>query len=213
MFLCSIFALSCRKARPSETWRSPYLISMSNILWERSCSGRGLGSWSWLPRTFARLAKTGSVANARQSLLSSSGCCTVKILGCLSLVSWPTPLFIISHINSLSPFSNLRKSFKCYHSLICYWSNLSSRARSRTNTEAACLVDFFTALYTWRQIRGNIGEKFTFHKSPGPALAMWAVTSKSLKHVKCETFPLDIWSFHLVTGFPGKTPDMIFPVL
>ena len=143
MFLWSILALSWRKARPSDTWRSPYLISISNILCERSCSGTGLGSWSWrrilgsknilrstwLPRTLARLAKTGSVAKARQSLLSSRGCWTVKILGCLSLVSCPTPFFIISQINSLSPFSNLSK-----------------RARSRTKTEAACFVDFFTAL-------------------------------------------------------------------
>ena len=52
IFLWSIFALSCRKARPSEIWRSPYLISMSNILWERSCSGTGLGSWSWTSMTW-----------------------------------------------------------------------------------------------------------------------------------------------------------------
>ena len=67
-------------------------------------------------------------------------------------------------------------------SLSCL-SNLSSRALSRTNTLAGCLVVFFRPLYT-------------FHISPGPQLAMWAVTSYSL-----------------VTGFPGNTPEMMLPVL
>ena len=150
-------------------------------------------------RTWKLILTSKNICQAGKDRLSGK-CKTVpallkRVLHCQD--SWmPQPCKLahtsLHHLPYQLSVTFLKPEKKCYHSLICYWSNLSSRARSRTNTEAACLVDFFTALYTWRQIWGNIGENFTFHKSPGPALAMWAVTSKSLKHVKCETFPLDI---------------------
>ena len=43
--------------------------------------------------------------------------------------------------------------------------NLSRRERSRTNTEAACLVDFFTALYTWANLIWKV-KKGLMKRSP-----------------------------------------------
>lgn len=54
-----IFCLTCNK---------PYLVSTSYNLYSLISVGTGLGRLSHWPRTLAKLANTGSVQNARQSL-------------------------------------------------------------------------------------------------------------------------------------------------
>jgi hypothetical protein len=50
------------------TCRRPYLISTSKSLYFVRCAGEGDGIFSVEPKILARLANTGSVANARLSL-------------------------------------------------------------------------------------------------------------------------------------------------
>ena len=91
------------------TCSMPYLISMSRKWYSRACGGLGrVDDWvcagtpveggptpppppaSWYASTLARLARTGSDANASVSLHSSTGCSTCRIFGCRNLSSCRT---------------------------------------------------------------------------------------------------------------------------
>ena len=75
-------------------------------------------------------------------------------------------------------------------------SNLSRRARSRTKTDAACLVDFFTALYTWEKLRKARWKDYLPQKSR-------ACTCNVSSHLKVpEHFHFQRFTAYLVT-VPG----------
>lgn len=50
------------------TWSKPYFVSTSYKLYSLMSDGKGEGRFSQLPSILAKLALTGSVQNARQSL-------------------------------------------------------------------------------------------------------------------------------------------------
>ena len=181
MFLWSILALSWRKARPSDTWRSPYLISISNILCERSCSGTGLGSWSW--RRFSRFKKhyeinlaAKNVGQTGKDRFGSKGkavpALLQRMLNCQDPgVSQPgqLPNSFLHHLPDQLPIPLLKSVQE---------SSFQDKYRSSL---------FCRLLHCTVNLPKEISQKepknvltATFHRSPGPPLAMWAVTSKSL---------------------------------
>lgn len=126
---------------PKLTCLMPYLISKSRKLYSLACAGRGMAvavmdapvdggpltvrppTDAWYASMLARLAITGSAANANVSLQSSTECTTLSMsLGCRSISRQCTLFF------SISVTVSLRRG-------LC---SLSASFFSNTNIDTSC---------------------------------------------------------------------------
>ena len=93
--------------------------------------------WNFGKRISVRIIKiVSNISNCviMPNLDSSNGCWTIRICGCLNLVSWETPLRNVSNIASRSPLGHL-----------------SSRRFSNTKMAASCFVDFLYPRYIFQR--------------------------------------------------------------
>ena len=98
--------------------------------------------WNWSTVSYSNVITFTMELSMGKYLVSCSGCRTESILGCLSLVSWATPLFSVSRTSSRSPYCNfLRLSFQTGKlTSLKYWCNMREMLGNWKTIATPCIT-------------------------------------------------------------------------